>query len=75
VRRSVRATVRLKRGADFRPVDREIRSAGLNLQHTGKYEHEDDSTYELRLVGPARQFDVVTARLLDLDDVLSVQFE
>ncbi len=75
VHRAVNATIRLRRGADFAGIDKEIRGAGLRVNESTKFEHEDDVTYELRLKGPAKQFDVVTARLLERPEVLSVQFE
>jgi putative Mg2+ transporter-C (MgtC) family protein len=73
--RTVNASVRVKRGAPFDEIEKEIRGAGVRIVKRDTFEHGDDTTFELRLAGPARQFDVVTARLLDRAEVLSVEFE
>jgi len=39
------------------------------------YEHSDDRTYELKLMGPARQYDIISAALMRRSDVLSAQFD
>jgi hypothetical protein len=51
--------------------------ASSGIRVTGKeiYDHPDDRTFEVKLVGPARQYDVVTAVLMRRSDVLSVQFD
>jgi len=73
--RTVSATVRVQRGTPWEAIDREIRGTGLMVERHAAFDHESDTTFELRLQGPARQFDVVTARLLERADVLSVQLE
>ena len=73
--RTVNCTIRVRSGADFVPIEKEIRGAGLRVNTSTKYEHDGDTTFELRLMGPAKQFDIVTARLLDRPEVLSVQFD
>lgn len=73
--RTVSCTIRLRSGTDYGPVEKEIRGGGLKVSTSTRYEHEDDVTYELRLMGPAKQFDIVTSRLLERPEVISVQFE
>ena len=73
--RTLSAIIRVRRGAEFDAIEKELRGAGLRVSESTKFEHDDDVTYELRLKGPAKQFDIVTARLLERPEVLSVQFE
>jgi len=73
--RSINCTIRARAGADYAAIEKEIRGSGLRVHSSTRYEHQDDITYELRLMGPAKQFDIATSRLLDRPDVLSVQFD
>jgi uncharacterized membrane protein YhiD involved in acid resistance len=73
--RTMGAVIRARRGSAFDGIETEIRSTGLNVVQCKTFEHGEDVTFELRLTGPARQFDIVTARLLERADVLSVQFD
>jgi len=73
--RTVNAIVRVQRGTPWELIDKEIRGTGIAIAHHTAFDHEGDTTYELRLVGPARQFDVIVARLLERADVLSVQLD
>lgn len=73
--RTVSCVIRARLGADYAAIEREIRGSGLRVSTTTHFDHEDDVTYELRLMGPAKQFDIATTRLLERPDVLSVQFD
>jgi putative Mg2+ transporter-C (MgtC) family protein len=73
--RTVGATIRVQRGADQQKIINEIRATGLEVAACKPFEHDTDTTLEMRISGPAKQFDVATARLLERADVLSVQFE
>lgn len=73
--RTVTATIRAQRGANWESIEREIRSSGVSIVSHKAFDHESDVTFEARLSGPARQFDVITARLLEHAQVLTVQFE
>lgn len=74
-RREVSATIRLRHGTPFEDLARIFASNRIQIQGKQIFDHPDDRTYELRLVGPARQYDVVTAELMKREDVLSVQFD
>jgi hypothetical protein len=39
------------------------------------YDHPQDRTFELKLSGPSRQFDIATAALLLRDDVYGVHLD
>jgi hypothetical protein len=68
-------TIRARRGSPIAPVVDEIRGTGIAVVEQKSFEHAADTTFELRLMGPAKQFDVATARLLERAEVLSVQFD
>jgi putative Mg2+ transporter-C (MgtC) family protein len=74
-RRVVSGTVRTVRNTPFEELETVLRSAGIRVQSKQIFDHPDDRTFELKLVGPARQYDVVTAALMRRSDVLSVQFD
>jgi putative Mg2+ transporter-C (MgtC) family protein len=74
-RRLVSGTVRVVKGTPFEELDHIIASAGIQVQSKAIFDHVDDRTFELKLVGPAKQYDVVSEALLRRDDVLSVQFD
>ena len=73
--RTMTAVVRTRRGTPWEGIEKEIRGTGITVEAHSVFDHDDDTTYELRLKGPAKQFDIITARLLDRAEVLSVQFD
>jgi putative Mg2+ transporter-C (MgtC) family protein len=73
--RTIGATIRVQRGTDQKMIVNELRATGLEVASCKPYDHDTDTTLEMRLNGPAKQFDVATARLLERADVLSVQFD
>ena len=73
--RTLNAVIRTRRGANWEAIDKEIRSTGVSIVSHKEFDHDTDVTFEVRLSGPARQFDVITARLLEHTQVLSVQIE
>jgi putative Mg2+ transporter-C (MgtC) family protein len=74
-RRVVSATIRARRDTPFEEIDNVFASSGIRVTSKEVYDHPDDRTFEVKLVGPARQYDVVTAVLMRRSDVLSVQFD
>lgn len=73
--RTLNAVIRARRGASWESIEKEIRSSGVSIVSHKAFDHESDVTFEVCLSGPARQFDVITARLLEHTQVLSVQIE
>jgi putative Mg2+ transporter-C (MgtC) family protein len=73
--RRLNAVIRARRGAIWNDIEKEIRSTGVSIVSHKAFDHESDVTFEVFLSGPARQFDVITARLLEHAQVLSVQIE
>ena len=74
-RRVVSGTIRARRDTPFEEIDTVFASSGIRVTGKEVYDHPDDRTFEVKLVGPARQYDVVTAVLMRRSDVLSVQFD
>lgn len=74
VRREMGATIRTRSGTPWEEIERILRSGGLQVQSRQQYDHADDRVFELRLAGPARQFDIVQESLAHRDDVLGVTF-
>jgi putative Mg2+ transporter-C (MgtC) family protein len=71
-RRNVSMTVRAKPGTKLEEIAAVLNAAGIRVKEQQTFDHPEDRVFELRLVGPARQFDIVTESLLRRDDVLGV---
>lgn len=74
-RREVSAMIRVVPGTPLEEIAKILTSHGIQIQSKKIFDHPEDRTYELRLSGPAKQYDEVTASLMRRDDVLSVQFD
>jgi len=71
-KRTVSMTVRAKPGTSLEEIARVLNAAGIRVMEQQTFDHPEDRVFELRLSGPARQFDIVTESLLRRDDVLGV---
>jgi putative Mg2+ transporter-C (MgtC) family protein len=74
-RRTVSATVRVQRDTTFDDLHEVLRSSGVHVLSRSTYEHSDDRTFELKLVGAAKQFDALVDTLQRRSDVISVQVD
>ena len=74
-RRVVSGTLRVRKGTSWEELAADLTAAGLHVQSKTVYEHPEDTAYELKLVGPLRQYDVATTVLIRRNDVISVQFD
>lgn len=74
VRREVVATVRTRPGTPWEEIEATLRGGGLRVRHVDAFDHADDRVFELKLVGPSRQFEIVKASLARREDVLGVTF-
>ena len=72
IRRVVQFTVRAKPATPLADLREALSAQGLHIAACETFDHADDRTFELRLVGPAIQFETVADRLLARGDVLSV---
>jgi putative Mg2+ transporter-C (MgtC) family protein len=73
--RTLAATIRTKPGVTLQWLKTALYSDGLSIVTVRTFDHDDDRVFELRLRGPARQFDIARAGLLDRDEVLNVSFD
>ena len=74
-RRVVSATVRTRAGTSEEVVATTLRAHGIRIEGRHVFDHEQDRTFELKLSGPSRQFDIATAALLMRDDVYGVHLD
>ncbi|MEP6989842.1 MAG: MgtC/SapB family protein [bacterium] len=74
-RRVVSATVRAKAGTPADEIRIALRTHGINIDSERIFDHDEDRTFELKLSGPSRQFDVATASLLARADVYGVHID
>jgi hypothetical protein len=52
-----------------------LRAHGLVIENQRVYDHSEDRTFELKLAGPSRQFDVAAGELMRRDFILGVNFD
>jgi putative Mg2+ transporter-C (MgtC) family protein len=74
-RRSVNATLRVAPGSEYQEFEELFRSAGVHILKHTTYDHPDDRTFELRLVGANKQFDALVDMLHRRGDVVSIQLD
>lgn len=75
VGRTVNATLRMQPGASLDDLWQVFESYGITVQSKRTFDHTTDRTFELKLRGSAKLFDVVAGELMRHPEVLSVQFE
>ncbi len=74
-RRLASATVRAKRGTPRSDVSEILRVHGIQIDAEKVFEHEEDITFELKLSGPSRQYELATAALLARPDIYGVHLD
>jgi putative Mg2+ transporter-C (MgtC) family protein len=74
-RRLVSGTVRVKPGTSFDEIREMLDAYGLIVQSHKRFDHKSDTTYELRLTGPAKQFDNAAFEMTTNPAVMSVTFD
>lgn len=75
LRRVVSATIRTKPGTPPEEVALALRAHGIMIESERVYDHVEDRTFELKLAGPSRQFEVATAALLSRDFVYGISID
>lgn len=71
-RRRVHATVRVKNGAAWEPLEELIQENGVHVYSCKTFEHHTDRSFELELIGANRQFDSLVDLLRKREEVLSI---
>ncbi|MHB0962943.1 MAG: MgtC/SapB family protein [Gemmatimonadaceae bacterium] len=70
--RTVPMTIRAAVETDFATLDQLMKDSGLKVLDRDTYDHPRDRVFEMRVRGPARQFEVARDLLLERQDVLDV---
>jgi putative Mg2+ transporter-C (MgtC) family protein len=74
-RRVASATIRTRLGTAETDIVTTLRAHGIRVDDKRIFDHEQDRTYELKLSGPSRQFEIATAALLGKDYVYGVHVD
>ena len=74
-RRRVRATLRVRPGVPFADMEKRIQAQGIHVFSHRTFEHEDDRTFELHVVGATQQLDLMVDSLRRDKDVISIVTE
>jgi putative Mg2+ transporter-C (MgtC) family protein len=75
LRRRVTATIRTRVGTPSEELELALRAHGLVIENQRVYDHTEDRTFELKLAGPSRQFEVAAGELLRREFILGVSFD
>jgi len=71
-RRVLSCTLRAKPGFPVAELDGIFEASGIKIIGKQIFDHAEDRVFELKLAGPARQFEVVTEKLLVHEDIIGV---
>jgi putative Mg2+ transporter-C (MgtC) family protein len=74
-RRVASATIRTRLGTAENDVVTTLRAHGIRVDDKRIFDHEQDRTFELKLSGPSRQFEIATAALLGKEYVYGVHVD
>ncbi|MFL5608887.1 MAG: MgtC/SapB family protein [Gemmatimonadaceae bacterium] len=74
-RRVASATIRTRLGTPESDVVSTLRAHGIRVEDKRVFDHEQDRTFEVKLSGPSRQFEIATAALLGKDYVYGVHVD
>jgi hypothetical protein len=64
--------VRARPGTTLESIADTLADEGIRIIASDVYDHPRDRTFELRLAGPAVQFEMVAPRLMDRGDIMDV---
>ena len=65
-------TLRAKPGFPTRDLELIFEASGIKIIGQQIFDHAEDRVFELKLAGPARQFEVVTEKLLTHEEIIGV---
>lgn len=74
-RRVASATVRARIGTPSEDIHTALRAHGISVDGERIFDHPEDRTFELKLSGPARQYVIATAALLQREYVYGVHID
>jgi putative Mg2+ transporter-C (MgtC) family protein len=71
-RRVLSCTIRASPGVTREEIEALFAASGISIIGARVYDHAEDRVFELKLAGPARQFDVVTEKILGREEIYGV---
>lgn len=74
-RRVLSATIRARPGYTQAELEAILHPSGIRIIGQRVYDHVEDRVFELKLSGPARQFEVVTEKLLTHEEIFGVHID
>jgi putative Mg2+ transporter-C (MgtC) family protein len=74
-RRVASATIRARVETSSEEISTVLRAHGLNVESERIFDHPEDRTFELKLSGPVRQFEVACAAMLARDFIYGVHID
>ncbi len=74
-RRVMLATIRTRKTTTEEQVRGMLFTNGLSVLNVEQVDRTNDRIFELRLRGPARQFDIARVSMLEMDEILNVNFD
>jgi putative Mg2+ transporter-C (MgtC) family protein len=75
IHRTMNATIRTKPGFPEEKIRELLDAEGLRIVKSQIFDHATDRVFEIRIKGPARQFEIARGSLIDQDDVQNVFFD
>ena len=74
-RRVLSCTIRTRPAFPQQELETLLSASGIRILNQRVYDHAEDRVFELKLSGPARQYDIATQKLLQNDGVLGVHVD
>ena len=71
-RRVLSCTLRTNPGFSYAEIEAMFAASGISIIGKQVFDHAEDRVFELKLAGPARQFEVVTEKLLTREEIIGV---
>lgn len=75
VNRAMNVTIRTRPGVTLEWLTTQLRVEGLKIVKSQSFDHPNDRVFELRVKGPARQFEIARTALAERPDVLNLFFD
>lgn len=74
-RRVLSCTIRTKPGFTQQQLEAVLHPSGIRIIGQRLFDHAEDRVFELKLSGPARQFEIVTEKLLTHEEIFGVHID
>lgn len=74
-RRVLSATIRARPGFPYEELEAMLATSGVRVVGKRMFDHAEDRVFEVKLSGPARQFDIVTEKLISHEEIYGVHID